>query len=120
MNRNIAIAFVLATATIGTASAGEITPEPAAFTSSASRAQVFSVLALFRRSGVDTTSYENNPLTQFKSATSRADVTADFIANRAQVAALDAQARGAAAVARNVDVKRQGATRVAGQPVNAQ
>jgi hypothetical protein len=120
MNRNIAFAFVLATAAIGNAFAGEITPEPAAFASSASRAQVQADLAQYRRTGVDTTSYEYNPLSQFKSSTTRAQVVADFIANRSELAALDAEARGADAVARNVDVKRQGATRLAGQPVNAQ
>jgi Domain of unknown function (DUF4148) len=120
MNRNIALAIVLATASVGSAFAGEITPEPTPFVSTISRAQVQAELAQYRRDGVDTTSYEYNPLSQFKSSTTRAQVSADYIANRDQVAALDAQARGAEAVARNVDVNRGDAMRLAGEPVNAQ
>jgi hypothetical protein len=86
MNRNIAFALVLATAAIGNAFAGEITPEPAPFVSTLTRAEV----------------------------------TADYIANRAQVAALNAQASGADAVARNVDVQHPDAIRLAGRSVSAQ
>jgi hypothetical protein len=120
MNRNIALAIVLATASVGSAFAGEITPEPAPFVSAISRAQVQAELAQYRRDGIDTTSYEYNPLSQFKSSTTRAQVSADYIANRDLVAALDAQARGAAAVARAADVSRGDTMRLAGEPVNAQ
>ncbi|MDB5883035.1 MAG: hypothetical protein JWP43_2913 [Ramlibacter sp.] len=120
MNRNIAFAFVLATAAIGSAFAGEITPEPASFTSSASRAQVQAELAQYRRAGIDTSSYEYNPLTQFKSATTRAQVTAEYLANRDQVAAASGEGSGAETFARNINVNRQDATRLAGLPVNAQ
>jgi hypothetical protein len=120
MNRNIAFAFVLATAAIGSAFAGEITPEPAPFTSAVSRAQVQAELAQYRRSGIDTSSYEYNPLAQFKSGTTRAEVRADYIANRDQVAANSGEGSGAEAFARNVNVRGADATRLAGQPVNAQ
>jgi hypothetical protein len=120
MNRNIAFAFVLATAAIGSAFAGEITPEPAPFTSTASRAQVQSELAQYGRSGVDTTSYEYNPLTQFKSGTTRAQVTDEYLANRDQVAATTGEGSGAEAFARNTNVNRADTTRLAGQPANAQ
>lgn len=120
MNRNIALAIVLATASVGSAFAGEITPEPAPFVSTISRAQVQAELAQYRHDGIDTTSYEYNPLSQFKSSTTRAQASADYIANRDQVAALDAQARGAETVAHNVSVNRRDAMRLAGDPVNAQ
>ena len=119
MNRNIALAVVLATASLGTAFAGEITPEPAPFVSAISRAQVQAELAQYRHDGVDTTSYEYNPLSTFKSSTTRAQVAADYIANRDQVAAMDAEARGA--VAGNVNARHRDGTRVAaGQPVSVQ
>jgi hypothetical protein len=120
MNRNIAFAFVLATAAVGSAFAGEITAEPAPFVSTVSRAQVQAELAQYRRDGVDTASYEYNPLTQFKSSTTRAQVAADLSANRGQLAAESGEGSGAETFARNVDARNQDATRVAGQPVNAQ
>jgi hypothetical protein len=122
MNRTIALSLVLATAAIGNAFAGDgefAHDQQAAFSSTASRAEVQSELAQYRRDGIDTSSYEYNPLSQFKSGLKRAEVTSDYIANRAQVAAMNAEASGAEAVARNVDLQRH-ATTMAGDPVNAQ
>ena len=89
------------------------------FTSTASRAQVQAELAQYRRDGIDTSSYEYNPLSQFKSGLTRKEVTADYIANRSQVAAMNAEASGAEAVAHNAQGQRRGATQMAGDPENA-
>jgi len=120
MNRNIAFSLVLATAAIGNAYAGDgefAHDQQTPFTSTASRAQVKSELAQYRRDGIDTTSYEYNPLSQFKSGLTRAEVTADYIANRSQVAAMNAEASGAEAVACNVEWQRH-PTQMAGDPEN--
>ena len=122
MNRTIALSLVLATSAFGSAYAGDgefAHDQQAPITSTASRAQVQAELAQYRRSGIDTTSYEYNPLSQFKSGLTRAEVTADYIANRDQVAASTGEGSGAEAVARNVDLQRHPTT-MAGDPVNAQ
>lgn len=122
MNRNYAFALVLATAATGNVFAGdgEITREPAPFVSTLSRAQVQAELKEFQRSGVDTTSYEYNPLTHFQSDKTRADVRAEYIAGRAQVAAMNEEASGAVHALRPIDSSRDSATRLAGQPSNMQ
>jgi hypothetical protein len=122
MNRNYAFAIILATAAAGNVFAGdgEITREPAPFVSTASRAQVQAELKEFRQSGVDTTSYEWNPLSQFRSDKTRADVRAEYIAGRQQVAAMNEEASGAVHALRRIDVPREGATRLAGTMSNAQ
>ena len=122
MNRNIALSLVLATAAIGNAFAadGEFAhDQQAPFSSTASRAQVQSELAQYRRDGIDTTSYEYNPLSQFKSSETRAQVSRDYIANRDEVAAQDGEGLGVETFGRNM--RKQDGTRVAaGQPASAQ
>jgi hypothetical protein len=120
MNRTYAFALVLATAAVGNAFAGdgEITREPAPFVSTASRAQVLAELAEFRRSGVDFTSYEYNPLKQFHSDKTRAEVRAEYIASRREVAAMNDEASGAVHALRTTP--RQSATRLASRPSNMQ
>lgn len=121
MNRNIAFSLVLATAAIGNAYAGDgefAHDQTTPVTSTVSRAQVKAELAQYRRDGIDTSSYEYNPLSQFKSGLTRAEVTADYIANRSQVAEMNAEASGAEAVARNVE-RRPSTIQMAGQTENA-
>jgi hypothetical protein len=122
MNRNIALSLVLATAAVGTAFAadGEFAHEQQApFTSTASRAQVQAELAQYRHDGIDTSSYEYNPLSTFKSSMTRAQVAADYIANRDEVAAQNGEGLGAETFAHNVNARSRDATRVAaGQPVS--
>jgi hypothetical protein len=121
MNRNIALSLVLATAAIGNAFAadGEFAHDQTPFTSTASRAQVQAELAQYRHDGIDTSSYEYNPLSTFKSSMTRAQVAADYIANRDEVAAQNGEGLGAETFAHNVNARSRDATRVAaGQPAS--
>lgn len=86
-----------------------------AFTSAKSRAEVQADLAQFRQAGVNPWSTSYNPLRGFKSTADRADVTAQYIAARDEVAALGREDSGAAYLARNGRAQPAGTT-LAGQP----
>ena len=78
MNRNIAIALVLAAAA-GTSFADDITVDTTPFASTATRAEVQAELQGFKQSGVNPWSNRYNPLAQFSSQRTRAAVTAEYI-----------------------------------------
>ena len=90
MNRNLAIAFVLAAAA-GTSFADDITVDTTPFASTATRAEVQAELDGFKQSGVNPWSNQYNPLAQFSSQRSRAAVTAEYATARDQVAAFTAK-----------------------------
>ncbi|HEX7891521.1 MAG TPA: DUF4148 domain-containing protein [Ramlibacter sp.] len=99
MNRKIALALALAAA--GTAAhADEITVDPFPFKSTLSRAEVMADLMQHRRSGIDTQADDYNPLAQFRGAKTRADVRAEFMAERDTVAAMTREDSGSAYLAR--------------------
>lgn len=119
MNRKFAFALVVAAAAAGNAFADDITVDTTPFTSTRSRAEVQSEQARFRQSGSNVWSNRYNPLATFSSNRSRAQVVADFIAARGEVAAFTGEDSGSAYLARN-DGAVADTTRVAGQPGNAQ
>jgi len=119
-SRNIASALVLAaTAFAGTAFADDITIDNTQFVSSKTRAEVQADLAQFKQAGTSPWSIQYNPLKSFKSTASRADVTAQYIASRDAVNALNGEDSGSTYLAQH-RVRNTGTT-LAGQPqTNAQ
>ena len=90
-----------------------------AFTSTKSRAEVQAELAKPHGPGGSPWSMRYDPLAGFKSKLTRAQVQAEYIASREEVAALNGEDSGSAYLARGVtsEVDR---TRLAGQPLNPQ
>jgi coproporphyrinogen III oxidase-like Fe-S oxidoreductase len=108
MNRHIAsILAVTAAAFAGNALADDITIDTTPFASAKSRVEVQAELGQYKRAGVNPWSTQYNPLKQFKSATTREQVVAEYIAARDEVAALNGEDSGSAYLAqghgRNLD-----------------
>jgi uncharacterized protein DUF4148 len=118
MNRNTAIALVLAAAA-SSSFADDITINKTPFTSTATRADVQAELNASRQSRVNPWSNQYNPLAQFSSKRTRAEVAAEYISAREQVAALNGEDSGSAYLARHEDDAAV-ATTIAGQARNAQ
>lgn len=118
MNRNTVIALVLAAAA-GTSFADDITVETTPFTSTATRAEVQAELKGFKQSGVNPWSNRYNPLAQFSGQRTRAEVTAEYINARDQVAAFNGEDSGSAYLAARDDDAAV-STSVAGEPRNPQ
>lgn len=119
MNRNIASALVIAAAVAGNAFADDITVDTTPFVSSKSRAEVIAELGPFKKAGTSPWSTQYNPLAKFQSQTSRAQVTAAYVADRDAVAALNSEDSGSAYLAANRSLNV--GTTLAGQPArNAQ
>ncbi len=97
MNRNIASALVIAAAAAaGSAMADDITIDTTPFVSTKSRAEVQAELSQFKQAGTSPWSTQYNPLAQFRSSLSRAQVVAGYVADRDQVAALNGEDSGSA------------------------
>ena len=118
MNRNIAIALVLAAAA-GTSFADDITVDTTPFASTATRAEVQAELQGFKQSGVNPWSNQYNPLAQFSSQRTRAAATAEYTNARAQAAAFNGEDSGSAYLTAH-NREAVVATSVAGQPRNPQ
>ena len=118
MNRNTVIAIALAAAA-GTSFADDITIETTPFISTATRAEVQADLQAFKKSGVNPRSTRYNPLAQFSSQRTRAEVTAEYINVRDRVAAFTGEDSGSSYLSARDD---DGAvsTSVAGEPRNPQ
>lgn len=101
MNRNLISAVVIALAGIGNAVADDITIDTTTFVSTKTRAEVQAELAQFTQAKVNPWSISYNQLAGFKSETSRQAVVAEYIANRADVAAQNAEDSGSSQVARH-------------------
>lgn len=114
MNRNAVFALVLAAAAT-TAFAGDITIDTTPFVSTKTRAEV---QAQLQQRGPNVWSTQYNPLAQFRAERSRAEVVAEYLASRREVAALTAEDSGSAYLARSRDA-RADAVRLAGQPTQA-
>jgi len=88
------------------------------FVSTRSRAEVQAELFAYKQAGVNPWSMSYNQLAGFKSATTRQQVVADYLAARDEVAAINSEDSGSAYFAkghRTVD-----SATLAGTPVNAQ
>ena len=118
MNRNFASALVVAAAALAGTAFAETPGIDAPFTGSKTRVEVQADLAAYKQAGVNPWSTQYNPLRSFKSAQSRANVVADYIAARDNVAAFTGEDSGSAYLAQG-NVQRVRDT-LAGQPVNAQ
>jgi len=94
MNRKIALTFVLAS--IAAASAFAETPmvDSKPFKSSMTREQVQAELQQHRKTGIDPFADGYNQLTGFRSALTRAEVKAEFLASRDMVSALNSEDSG--------------------------
>ena len=104
MNRNIALSlgcvFAAAALHAETVTNGEIAIDPEPFVSSLTREQVGADLDAFRRSGVDTTADGYDPLAGFRSTRSRDEVSSEYLAGRAAVAAATGEDSGSMAMSR--------------------
>lgn len=114
MNRTSAFVLTAAALAATSAFAGDITVDPTPFVSTRSRADVAAELAQFKQSGPNVWATSYNQLAGFQSQRSRADVRAEYLAARDQVAAITAEDSGSAALVRH-RAERAGATRVAAQ-----
>lgn len=118
MNRKLASALVLvAAAMTGNAFADDITIDTTPFASSKSRTEVRAELDQFRKSGTSPWSTQYNPLAKFQSNASRAQVVAEYMAARNEVAAFGGEDSGSRYLAQHQSVNH--GVRVAGQPLNA-
>jgi hypothetical protein len=100
MNRHFALALVLATAAAGNAFADDITVESTPFVSTMSRAEVQADLQQARASSIDPWAQDYDHLAGFRSERTRADVSAEYMAERDQVAALNGEDSGSVVLAR--------------------
>ena len=102
MNRHIAIAIIAASAAAaGSALAEDYNAHNPAFEGSRTRAEVQAELAQFKQSGKNPWSNRYNPLADFRSEKTRAQVVGDYIASRDRVAAFTGEDSGSAYLARN-------------------
>lgn len=76
------------------AHADDITIDTTPFVSVATRAEVRAELYAYKKAGINPWSRQYNPLRFFKSTTSRAEVTTEYIANRTAVAAMNGEDSG--------------------------
>jgi hypothetical protein len=113
------LAASLAAASLGAmANDQEGSPKPENFQTSLSRAQVQSELAAYKQAGVNPWSTSYNQLRQFTGARSRAEVRAEYLASRDQVAALTGEDSGSAYLAHTAARRVDAGTNLAGQPRN--
>ena len=119
MNSKAILAIAAFAALAGTAArADDITVDNTPFNSVKTRAEVQAELAQFKQSGVNPWSISYNQLAKFQSTRSRADVQAEYLAERNLVAAMTAEDSGSAYLA-HAPVRNL-ATNLAGTPVNGQ
>jgi len=95
---------VLAALSLSAASAFAETPDPSGQfgeprTATATRAQVEAELAIHRKAGVNPWSSSYNPLKSFRSEKTRNQVTADYLAERKTVSAMNGEDSGSAFIA---------------------
>jgi hypothetical protein len=121
MNRKLASTLLVAVAALaGNAFADDITIDTTPFHGARTRAEVQAELAQYKASGVNPWSTQYNPLRQFRSTTTRAEVTAGYLAARAEVAALTGEDSGSAYLAQASGRRVNLGTTLAGRPANAQ
>lgn len=94
MNRTIALSLVLTAAAAVKTYAGEITMEPYPFVPSLTRAEVQAELQQARAVRLDAGSQEAGPIASFLGERTRADVTAEYLADRDTVSAMTGEDSG--------------------------
>lgn len=110
MNAHYAFALVVAAAGAAAAvnaRADDITIDPNPFVSTATRAQVREELRQFRASGVNPWADDYNVLQEAHGGKSRADVMAEYRADRAEVAALTSEDSGSMYLMRVAHIARR-------------
>jgi len=110
MNAHYAFALVVVAAGAAAAvdaRADDITVDPTPFVSSVSRAQVNEELRQFRASGVNPWADDYNPVLLARSTRSRADVMAEYRADRSEVAAFTGEDSGSTYLARAAHTTRR-------------
>lgn len=113
------VASIAAASFAASAATPEATPGPdQAPQSSLSRAQVQSQLADFKASGVNPWATSYNPNASFRPALTRAQVTAEFLASRDQVAAMTGEDSGSAYLTQVATRRHNVDANLAGQPTN--
>jgi hypothetical protein len=117
MNRMLIASLLAAGAALaGHARADDITIDPNPFVSTRTRAEVQAELVQFQASGVNPWADEYNQLQQFKSDRSRADVTAEFMQTRNEVAAMNGEDSGSVYLASRMPINPR--RMLAGEPRN--
>lgn len=116
MNRKSLLIALTIAASAGSSFAESYSEHNTPFASSASRAAVAAELAKPSQ-GVSPWSNRYNPLAQFRSTRTRAEVVADYVANRDVVNALNGEDSGSTYLAGGASVPGQ--ARLAGQPAAA-
>ena len=116
MNRTL-IASLLAVAAAGTnvAFADDITVETHPFVSTLTREQVQADLQQYRAAGVNPWSTSYNPVAHFQGARTRAEVTAEYLRARDEVAAMNGEDSGSSWQA--AQARRVAPPVLAGEPV---
>ena len=117
MNRKSLAVLAAFAALAGSSFAESYTEHNTPYASTASRADV-AAQAAQPRQGIAPWSIRYNPLDQFRSTLTRAQVTAEYLAERDLVNALTAEDSGSGYLARGAIAAR--ASRLAGQPAAAQ
>ena len=114
MNRKSLFVALAIVAAAGSSFAESYTEHNTPFVSTASRTEVSAQLA---QQGVDPSSNRYNPLAQFRSTKTRAEVAAEYVADRAVVNALTGEHSGSAFLAGGAIAAGQ--AHLAGQPAAA-
>lgn len=113
----VAIGSVSGVAFAGTGLAGDITIETEPFVLTKSRGDVRAEFDSFRKAGVNPWDDDYNQLAGFMSSRTRAEITAEYVANRDAVAALHGEDSGSRYLAegragrRDVLIARRAASR---------
>jgi hypothetical protein len=95
MNRYLfASLLAIAAASANVAFADDITVDPHPFTSSLARSDVQAQLQQYKAAGVNPYASSYNQLTSFRGSRTRAEVTAEYLQSRAEVAALNGEDSG--------------------------
>ncbi|MDB5954282.1 DUF4148 domain-containing protein [Ramlibacter sp.] len=118
MNRKTLTAALILVAAAGSALADDITVDTTPFVGSRTRAEVRAELQQYQQQGVNPWARDYNPLQFFHSDKTRAQVTAEFLGDRDEVAASNSEDGGAAW--RAAHAARPVNPVLAGEPVNAQ
>jgi hypothetical protein len=105
MIRKSALALVLVTAAAGNAFADDPTIDPTSFISTASRAQVQADLQQHRQQSANPWSDDYDHLAGFRSERTRAEVSAEYIAERDAVTAMTGEDSGAMFMAKRDTMK---------------
>ncbi|MDB5900915.1 MAG: hypothetical protein JWP22_617 [Ramlibacter sp.] len=116
MNRTLSLTVAAAAcALIGNAFADDITIDPTPFVSSRTRAEVQQELKEYKASGIDLWADNYNPVAGLTSGKTRAQVRAEYLAERDKVAAFNGEDSGSVYLARAIQPSQD--IQLAGDPL---